>query len=348
MRSLAKAALALALWPSNAVAQEMAYFGNWAVGCDNLRSCSAIGLSDEGAKIGFVKIERGGEANAAPLVTLGLYEVGSGRGSKLEAFLDDRHVGGHVSEHDDVYMKALLTGEAADAFVVALGKARQLRISRSDGTGRASSPAVIAAAGSVPSLRFVDDRQTRSGTVTALVNKGRQSASRVPAVPEAPLVVAKPIQIVEDGPPPASIANAAKDADILACPDGMEPIVARLSARRTLWGICNWAAAYNIGYSFFLVAEGQVTPVAFEVHGSSNSRFQHGVSVLTELVNPSISRDGLTLSATNAGRGAGDCGEKGEWAWDGERFQLLRYSRLDTCRGIVASEWPVTYRASRK
>ncbi|WP_164924381.1 DUF1176 domain-containing protein [Sinorhizobium fredii] len=128
----------------------------------------------------------------------------------------------------------------------------------------------------------------------------------------------------------------------------MEPIVARLSARQTLWGICNWAAAYNIGYSFFIVAEGQVTPVVFEDHGSSNGRFQNGVSVLTELVNPSISRDGLTLSATNAGRGAGDCGEKGEWVWDGERFQLLRYGRLDTCRGIVASEWPVIYRANRE
>ncbi|WOS64613.1 DUF1176 domain-containing protein [Sinorhizobium fredii] len=112
--------------------------------------------------------------------------------------------------------------------------------------------------------------------------------------------------------------------------------------------MCNWAAAYKIGYSFFIVAEGQVTPVAFEVRGSSNSRFQDGVSVLTELVNPSISENGLTLSATNAGRGAGDCGEKGEWAWDGERFQLLRYSGLDMCRGIVAGEWPVIYRANRK
>lgn len=349
MHSLAKAALALALWPSNAVAQEVAYFGNWAVGCDNLRSCSAIGMPEEGAKIGFVKIERGGEANAASLVTLGLYEVGPRTGTKLEAFLDDRHVAGLVGEQDDVYMKAVLTGEAADAFVVALGKAGQLCISRSDGAGAAASPAVIAAAQAVPSLRFIDDKQGRIDTITALVETGGQPASTVPVVPEAPLVSAKPIQVLEDGPPPpASIANPKKDADGLACPDAVEPIVARLSARQTLWGICNWAAAYNIGYSFFVVAEGQVTAVAFEVRGSSNGRFQDGVSVLTELVNPSISEDGLTLSATNAGRGAGDCGEKGEWAWDGERFRLLRFSVLDTCRGIVASEWPVTYRAHRK
>ncbi|WOS61390.1 DUF1176 domain-containing protein [Sinorhizobium fredii] len=233
MRSLAKAAVALALWPSHAVAQETAYFKNWVVGCDNLRSCSAIGLPEEGvAEIGFVKIERGGAANAAPLVTVGLYEVEPRTDTKLEVFLDDQEVGGFISEQDGVYTKAALTGKNADSFFVALGKAKQLRISRSDGNEKASSQAVIAAAQSVPSLRFIDDKQTRSGTVTALVKRGGRPASTVPAVPEAPLVMAKPIEVVKGGPPPASIANATKDADILACPDGVEPIVARLRRGR--------------------------------------------------------------------------------------------------------------------
>ncbi|ACP25695.1 hypothetical protein NGR_c19320 [Sinorhizobium fredii NGR234] len=216
MRSFMKSAIALVLSASNVLAQEMAYFENWVAGCDNLRSCSAIGLPEEGvAEIGFVKIERGGAAKAAPLVTFGFYDVEPRTDRKLEVFLDDQEVGGFISEQDGVYTKAVLSGQNADAFFVALGKARQLRISRSDKNGRALARVVIAVAGSVPSLRFVDDRQMRGGTVTALVNKGWQPASRVPAVPEAPLVAAKPIQIVEDSPPPASTADATKDADIL-------------------------------------------------------------------------------------------------------------------------------------
>lgn len=184
MRSFMKSAIALVLSASNVLAQEMAYFENWVAGCDNLRSCSAIGLPEEGvAEIGFVKIERGGAAKAAPLVTFGFYDVEPRTDRKLEVFLDDQEVGGFISEQDGVYTKAVLSGQNADAFFVALGKARQLRISRSDKNGRALARVVIAVAGSVPSLRFVDDRQMRGGTVTA---SSTRAGSPLPGFPQFP------------------------------------------------------------------------------------------------------------------------------------------------------------------
>ena len=45
MRSLAAAVVALVASTTSASAQESRVFGDWVVGCDNLRRCSAIGLA---------------------------------------------------------------------------------------------------------------------------------------------------------------------------------------------------------------------------------------------------------------------------------------------------------------
>ena len=64
-----------------------------------------------------------------------------------------------------------------------------------------------------------------------------------------------------------------------------------------------------------------------------------------ELVNPQLADDGLSISSFYLGRGIGDCGTRGEWAWDGSKFHLTRYTAMDDCRGIPSNDWPVLYRA---
>ena len=43
-------------------------FGNWAVVCDNVRTCTAVGFGELGemGSSGFLEIRRSGEADAAP------------------------------------------------------------------------------------------------------------------------------------------------------------------------------------------------------------------------------------------------------------------------------------------
>jgi uncharacterized protein DUF1176 len=56
----------------------------------------------------------------------------------------------------------------------------------------------------------------------------------------------------------------------------------------------------------------------------------------------------LTLTTFDKGRGLGDCGTFGEWAWDGRDFRLTRYQVMPSCAGIRVEHWPVLYRATRR
>jgi hypothetical protein len=56
----------------------------------------------------------------------------------------------------------------------------------------------------------------------------------------------------------------------------------------------------------------------------------------------------MTLAVNHLRRSPGDCGEYSEWVWDGTAFRLALYLKMPVCAGILASDWPVLYRAVRK
>jgi hypothetical protein len=61
------------------------------------------------------------------------------------------------------------------------------------------------------------------------------------------------------------------------------------------------------------------------------------------LVNAAWDPESRRLHEYNKGRGLGDCGTRAEYAWDGERFRLVRQEEMDECRGSLS--WLTTWRA---
>ncbi|MBX9814419.1 MAG: DUF1176 domain-containing protein, partial [Sphingomonas sp.] len=52
------------------------------------------------------------------------------------------------------------------------------------------------------------------------------------------------------------------------------------------------------------------------------------------------------LSSYNKGRGIGDCGQSGDWAWTGSRFARIEARVMDECRG--SPDWITVYRATMR
>jgi hypothetical protein len=325
--------------------QPLKQFKDWAVGCDNARSCTALGLSpDEGVFGPYAKIGRTGAADAAPTVSFAMalkdgVQVSSPR---LKITLDGNEISGLAAEPvparvaDDV-VRTDLPAAQIDAFVAALRNGTRLNIQVLDGSKAAASGA-ISLAGSAAALLYMDDQQKRVGTVTALAHKGDAPAASTPPVPELPVVAAKQLTDVSETKPPLPAGMTRPEEGFCA---GFPVIVISLPANRTLWGLCSNAAAYNFDYTFFVAGQGQPKRAVFTAPGLAQDR---GSGVLTS---PVLSVDRLTLSSLALGRGVGDCGVAAEWAWDGKAFRLMRATMLDSCRGVQVEDWPVLFRARR-
>ncbi len=344
---LAIAAPALAQQEPQATTQvqPLKQFKDWTVGCDNVRTCTALGLTpDEGTMGPYVRIGRSGAADAAPSIGFamvlsdGVQAVSPG----LKLTLDGKDIPGFPSQPlkasvaDDVVRAELPAGQA-EAFVAALRNGTRLNVQLLDGSKEAANGA-ISLAGSAAALLYMDDQQKRIGTVTALARKGDAPASGIPPVPELPVVAAKRMTDLSKAkqPLPSGIARP-KGEFCKEYPD----MVVGLSAGQTLWGLCSDAAAYNFDYRFFVAGQGRAKPAAFTAPGLVQER---DAGVLTS---PALSDDGMTLGSFAKGRGLADCGVLAEWAWDGTAFRLMRATMMDSCRGVLADDWPVLFQARR-
>lgn len=333
-----------------ASAQDSKAFKDWVVGCDNLRACTALGFPSDNAQVGsYVKVIRGGEATAEPNVVFVTYVDSPEPRATLALAFDDKSLPGLPSaplplDTDESFLAASLSGAAAHDFIGAFNKANSLTMTILGANGQPdadATPGVVSLSGASAALLYMDDMQKRVGTTTALRSPGGKDASTIPAPPAEPVIAAVKMTEVEDQPPAALAALAKKHNDDGDCPSTLTPITIRLSPSILLWGICTNAGAYNFFYDFSLVENGKVRPAVFEMPkslGESNGT----------LTNPSLSDDGLSISQFDKGRGIGDCGVSGAWAWDGEKFRLVDYAAMDTCMGVSLDDWPVLYRAQAK
>lgn len=346
LERFARVALGLAVVAAAGAAQaQEAWFGDWAVGCDNVRSCTAIGVAPSGGGDAYVKVTRSGEPEAPASITV-VAPSEAPAAATLRLAFDDPSIAGLPTmplaaevEHDDdmgdqdYYLRATLSGEPVSAFINALRQAERLTVVPMRGQDEEVA-ATVSLSGAVAAILFMDDRQKRAGTVTALLAKGDKPASSVPAPPPLPVIAAKPITVVIQ-----DLRRAPKALPRPShCPsdEDFSRIAARLSPSLTLWGTCVGLGAYNIAYDFYLVGGGKIARAHFELAPADKVR-DHA------LVNPRFSPD--TIRAVRRQRGIGDCGSLGEWAWDGRRFRLLAYAEMDDCRGILPQDWPTLYRA---
>lgn len=300
------------------VPSEPRTFRDWTVGCDNGRACEAIALLPEGSDWeGWttLSLRRDAAADAAPVFVLPDLETTpamlAADGTALSVTFSTGDDGIVVTDTNGSLLRALRSAAAVEA-----------RDAAGASVGR------VSLAGASAALLFMDDVQRRVGTTTALVRPGTKPTSAVPAAP--------PLPRIRRAPPPADIAALPSPAQLAAalgaCAEELEgayniseqePVQIATGTVLVLQP-CG-SGAYNFASQPLIARSGRLADAAFD--------FPDGEPPL--LVNATWEDDRRLLTEYNKGRGLGDCGSAAEYAWDGSRFRLVRYGRMDECRGSL-------------
>lgn len=345
------AALACALLlaqPAGAAQPASKTFRDWLAACDNTARCAALSLPAETAdNIAFLRLDRPAGPDAAPTLTLNI------RAEKLRAPLALRLMldqapfpaGGQpvpAKLVDAENAVATLSATDAEALLAAARKATKLTFTLN------GKPYAISLSGSVAALLWIDDRQGRIGTTTALIRRGAESAAKVPAAPALPVIVARPtpagpaIDAPAIKPLAAAIRKGFKPDDPEGCDSEEEAGIENdaawpLEGGATLVGLACSRGAYNVTNAFWIVPKGgPAKPLSFP-------RPEGGAD--TVLVNAEYAPQAGTMSFFAKGRGIGDCGASGSYAWNGTGFVLTAYTEMAECRGLPPEDWLTLWRS---
>ena len=328
-----------------AAAQEAKSFKDWTATCDNTRTCTAFGYTDEGGDAdAFIRLFRAAGPDAALKITLRAmtYDNDDGKAPLTwRVAVDDKAVPGLpalVAKAGDGERRADLTPAQSLALAGALRNGATLTVSG----GKA--PIVITLAGSSAAMLWIDDRQGRVGTVTAIAARGAKPASAVPAAPGPPVVQPAPA-VSQAGLPkklPKALAasKALKDCDG-SDTRGFDPVIARLGPNQMLWGVPCSAGAYNV--TSILIISDDAGHGAREITPPSSVPADKDAD--NELMNIDYDAKTRILSSFSKSRGIGDCGDMTRWVWDGKAFKLLDEAVMGDCRGVPSDDWPSFYRA---
>lgn len=316
-------------------------FRGWTIGCDNIRSCTALSVSSldgEAGTDGFVlTVQRPAGPAAQPVIRLVPTMI-------MDAELPPQvqvqpETGAPFDFQLDRELEAwVLPPASTGRFLTAARPASEAAVATGDGTARA----VVSLSGLVAALRHMDAVQGRTGTVTALIDRGPTPASRVAAPPPLPRPVLAPFRTRPAGAVPRSV----RAAQAGTCSEGTDRAASDvftaydLGRGRTLWEIACGLGAYNTMTLLVISdAAGQVTPV-MPMAGTTAEP--------TEAIWINLSVDPATGTVTQfaKGRGLGDCGTWEAIGWTGTQFVPLRHAAIESCVGLMPQFWPVLYQSS--
>lgn len=315
-------------------------FRDWLAVCDNTNDCVAFGPASEGT--GWVRVGSAPGSDGRRTVSVGFWpSSGEGLTGPITLTLDGgNHVAAPVAGAHDPLGAAEVPADDASAVASGLAAGRTLTLAAGDET------VAISLSGASAALLWIDERQGRLDTPTALVRKGRRAASSVPGPAPTPRVVAAP-PIAQTGfgdsgrtLPPALEAVAAVKACRAETADSAvsnEVMSARLDASTELWAVPCFAGAYNVGHDWYLTGPGGGNPRAVRLASASG---ETGAGA----INGGYDAGTRTLSAFSKGRGIGDCGTASTWTWTGRSFALSAESEMTECWGVPADFWPKTWR----
>ncbi|WP_406852287.1 DUF1176 domain-containing protein [Brevundimonas sp. BH3] len=320
--------------PEQAFRSETKKFRDWTAICDNINNCVAYAPAEGDTGYVMVKMEAGPEAK--PLVHADSYALPND-GWRMQLTIDGRSfVGEGVQEGD----KRTVTTfpQSSDTLIAAIGNSTTMTLSSADKT----TPVTVS--GAAAALLWIDERQGRTGTTTALIGNGDRPASAVPTPPSAPTVVRVPA-ISQENLPRTMPASVLANEHLKQCNDlNREAITAnqnwtvyRLGTETLLWSIPCGFGAYNAMESYFTSS-----PDGSNVQSLSlpSSRGPQEI-----LVNSEFDSQTNTLSAFSKSRGPGDCGQIAKWVWNGNSFAIVQENTMEDCLGMHSDLWPSTWRA---
>lgn len=336
---------------------EVTVIRNWLAACDNVRTCRALSLPDEGADDRwFIRLDRDGEGGAPVKLMLATAEENGRREGPLELRSGAETIvtltpgQGYVVQDDGLIIQ---NREAIEAIIAALRRVPSLELHFATPPADGKARPTISLDGASAALLWIDDRQKRIGTVTALVRRGDKPASAVPAPPRMPPALP---ELTGNAAPPTSVTPAARremerqsagycDRD-QTLPSNEPTFIARLGRDLLLASVPCASGAYNFSRAYFLLQDGprpQVRPANFP-RPYRLGRDETGEEPSNVLINGDTDDRQGGVSYYSKGRGLGDCGDTGSWQWDGQAFRPVAAMRMPTCRGIGADHWPELYR----
>ena len=323
---------------------------DWIVGCDNRRECHATSLpveedgplSPAGDGNLSISIQRSGAPDAAPRVSIGILseavaardkaQILSIRADGREVAISFRAIGGVIN----------VTGRAAFHLAATMRDAESLALGGTDGREIASA----SLRGLKASLLYMDERQFRDGTVSALAKPGKKPANATTIPPMLP----PPVALVSPEPPEPPVRLADDKIEALLetdpCRSGSGAVekpsaeYARLDPETTLMLLPSYCMGYNAEVRVFVLDNnGNAKPAPFGRH-PWNATDEDRADLF--LPNGWWDRKRRILSGYGKGRGLGDCGQVLKFAWDTRHFRLVRYSSMSECRGSM--DYITTYR----
>jgi hypothetical protein len=325
-------ALIIAATAATVQPAELKTFKDWIVGCDNGDLCQADGvMPEDNFDAATIAVRRAPEAGALPDIWIRVSDgkpadvLADGKPLRLRLTLRDQDFGEAYS------VAAVDSSRLAEALLSAKS------LSVVDASGKSIAP--ISLNGSTAALLYMDDRQRRVGTVTALVRKGTAPAATIPAPPSIPTIQSPagakqpPVRLTA-----AEVRKIRSEND--ACGDDQskeqDPQYDRLDANSTLALIPEECAsgAYNYAFAAVIVGnDGKYRDAEFDdAKLEADGPFNAGWDPKAR-----------TLQTGMKGRGIGDCGGWSTYAWDGQRFRLIELNEMNDCRGSI--DFITTWRA---
>jgi hypothetical protein len=300
-------------------------FRDWIVTCGNNGDCTAFGTAADDN--GWLRLFMPAGPGAEPVVHVGMW---MSDGSVMPTLtVDGQRFASRIEDG-----LARIPADRTRAVIDALADGRKATLMTGEGSLDLSVSGVSAA------LLWIDERQGRLDTVTALIRKGDAPASTVPAAPTLPVVTPAPAmaQAGADSPLPAAVEALPRVQECRAdtVPGYRQTVDSyRLDADTRLWGVPCFTGAYNVGYLYVLTDNAGAAPRIVSLPTTGEA--------METPINPDYDPATRRLSAFGKGRGIGDCGTVHEWVWTADGFVLARERVMDRCLGIPAELWPLTW-----
>lgn len=312
-------------------------YRDWIIGCDNGGTCQASSLTpeaDSGSDSAVILVvQRDAGATAQPKLSIDFSEQLKG---VVDIMVDGTKVGSAPLKDSS----AQLSGTPAFAAISALAKGNQIALNiNGKRVGHASL------SGSSAALRFMDAKQGRAGTVTALVAKGPLGATAIKPPPDLPVVARALVPVGQKGAP-LWADELARANTLTNCTGENDPKldtpVYPLGGNKSLILLACGAGAYNY-MAVPLIGTGMpgrrtLTLARFDYKPGWGDDDAHPM-----LVNADWSDKQSLLSSYAKGRGLGDCGSAESYVWDGAMFRLVEATSMGECRG--SWEWITVWRA---
>lgn len=333
--------------PANAGSDDIRTFRDWIAGCDNTGACTALSLPQApDDDLAYLRLERPAGPDGAPVLALKL------RGDRLEPTFDvEMLLDGApfpakarrwpATSADRETAAITLAPADAEALIAAARKVTALTVKADGRTFK------LSLAGSVAAMLWVDERQGRLDTASALIRRG--AGKTVPPARPLPLLSVRPAARTLDAKAGKRLATALrrhlKTLDPESCTDPPTEILLEndeawaLDEQLNLVALGCGNGPYN-SWSGFWTVRGEEVATAKPVRLADSDSRDGNI-----LVNAAFDPAKATLDYFSKGRGIADCGSVGSYAWTGTAFISTSLVRMPECRGIGWDDWITLYRS---